>query len=104
MIANGDIHSTQSEKMFVMQRTDAESLECKFRGSQRFPWAKYSRMDQAKCFKGCRPQILLGPFSNTLSHLLLLNKSSQKIHTANTDTRKRRRLFQMEMLPRLSLV
>lgn len=48
MIANGNIHSTESEKMFVMQRTDAESLERKFRGSKRFPWAKYSRMDQAK--------------------------------------------------------
>ena len=104
MIANGNIHSTESEKMFVMQRTDAESLERKFRGSKRFPWAKHSRMDQAKCFKGCLPQILLGPFSHTLSHLILLDKSSQKIHTANRDTRKSRRLFQMEMLPRFSLV
>ena len=30
---------------------------------------KYSRMDQVKFFKGCLPQILLGPFLNTLSHL-----------------------------------
>ena len=38
---------------------------------------KYSRMDQIKFvegtlykfFKGCLPQILLGPFLNTLSHI-----------------------------------
>ena len=29
----------------------------------------YSRMDQVKFFKSCLPQILLGPFLNTLSHL-----------------------------------
>ena len=26
-----------------------------------------------KFFKGCLPQILLGPFSNTLAHFVLLN-------------------------------
>ena len=26
-------------------------------------------MDQVKFFKGCPPQILLGPFLNTLSHI-----------------------------------
>ena len=26
-------------------------------------------MDQVKFFKGCLPQILLGPFLNTLSHM-----------------------------------
>ena len=31
---------------------------------------KYSRMDQVKFFKGCFPQILLGPFLNTLSHFM----------------------------------
>ena len=30
--------------------------------------SRYSRMDQVK-FKGCLPQILLGPFLNTLTHL-----------------------------------
>ena len=30
---------------------------------------KPSRMDQVKFFKGCLPQILLGPFLNTLSHM-----------------------------------
>ena len=30
---------------------------------------KYSRMDQAKFFKGCLPQILLDPFLNTLTHV-----------------------------------
>ena len=31
--------------------------------------SKHSRMDQIKVFKGFLPQILLGPFLNTLSHL-----------------------------------
>ena len=30
---------------------------------------KYSRMDQVKFFKGSLPQILLGPFLTTLSHI-----------------------------------
>ena len=30
---------------------------------------KYSRMDQVKFFKGCFPQILLGRFLNTVSHI-----------------------------------
>ena len=30
---------------------------------------KYSRMEQVKISKGCRPQILLDPFLNTLSHM-----------------------------------
>ena len=30
--------------------------------------SRYSRMDQVKFFKGCLPQILLGPFLNTLTH------------------------------------
>ena len=30
---------------------------------------KYSRMDQGKFFKGSLPQLWLGPFLNTLSHL-----------------------------------
>ena len=33
--------------------------------------AKYSRMKQVKFFKGCLPQILLGLFLNTLSHILM---------------------------------
>ena len=40
---------------------------------------KYSRMDQErilkKVFKGCFPQILLGPFMNTLSQMYLLEVS-----------------------------
>ena len=31
--------------------------------------AKYLRMDQVKFFRGCLPQILFGPFLNTLSLL-----------------------------------
>ena len=38
--------------------------------SERVFGTKYSRMDQVKFFKGCLPQVLLGPFLNTLSHLL----------------------------------
>ena len=30
---------------------------------------KYSRMDRVKFFKGCIPQILLGPFLDTLPYL-----------------------------------
>ena len=32
---------------------------------------KYSRMDQVKLFKGYLPQILFGPFLNTLSHIIV---------------------------------
>ena len=32
---------------------------------------KYSRVDQVKLFKGCLPQILLGPLLNTLYHMLV---------------------------------
>ena len=32
---------------------------------------KYSRIDQVNFFKGCLAQILLGPFLNTLFHMLL---------------------------------
>ena len=32
---------------------------------------KYSRMEQVKFFKDCLPHILLGPFLNTLSHLIV---------------------------------
>ena len=31
--------------------------------------AKHSRMDQVRFFKGCLPQIFLGPFLNTLSQM-----------------------------------
>ena len=36
--------------------------------------SRYSRMDQVQFFKGCLPQILLGPFLNTLTHLRERNK------------------------------
>ena len=36
---------------------------------------KYSRMDQVKFFKGCLPQILLGPFLNALSHVSIAASS-----------------------------
>ena len=31
--------------------------------------SRYLRMDQVTFFKGCLPQILLGPFLNTLAHM-----------------------------------
>ena len=40
---------------------------------------KYSRMDQVKFFKGCLPQILLGPFLNIFSHMF---------HTDSADNKK----------------
>ena len=37
--------------------------------------SRYSRMDQVKFFKGCLPQILLGPFLNTLTHYIASDPS-----------------------------
>ena len=37
----------------------------------------YLRMDQIKYFKGCLPQILLAPFFNTLSHVIITYLSSR---------------------------
>ena len=35
-------------------------------------WVKWQVNDQVKIFKGCFPQILLGPFLNTLTHMIFL--------------------------------
>ena len=40
-------------------------------GRQPFDMACLSRPHYFKFFKGCLPQILLGPFLNTFSHILL---------------------------------
>ena len=74
MIANGDTYLTKSEKMFEMRRTDTESLECKFRVNEQ--------------------------------RLLVTSKQihHKKLHTTNTDNSKSRRLFQIEILQRYSLV
>ena len=37
-------------------------------------------MDQVKFFKGCLPQILLGPFLNTLSHFGIVIPINIKVH------------------------
>ena len=42
------------------------------RGKSFINGTKYSRMDQVKSFKGCLPQILLGPFLNTLTQICAL--------------------------------
>ena len=51
---------------------------------------KYSKMDQVKVFKGRLPQILLGPFLNTLSYLKVINGTkiysmSQSCHSGNPE-------------------
>ena len=46
---------------------------------------KYSKMDQVKFFKRCLPQILLGPFSNTLTRLYWF----EKLSSSNGPTLKR---------------
>ena len=46
-------------------------LSCNFFHATQNIRAKYSRMDEVKFFKGCLPQLLLGPFLNTLSHIPL---------------------------------
>ena len=40
--------------------------------------SSYSRLYQVKFFKGRLPQILLGPFLNTLTHMLLIIKVNNK--------------------------
>ena len=42
--------------------------------------SRYSRMAQVQFFKGCLPQILLGPFLNTLTHLCVSQLSSKRGH------------------------
>ena len=40
-------------------------------------------MDQAKCFKGCLPQNLLGPFLNTLANIILATQKNCINHHMN---------------------
>ena len=51
--------------------------------------AKYSRMNQVKFFKGCLPQILLGPFLNTLSCHRKLNKCEKSIYNKEICQKKK---------------
>ena len=51
-------------------------LKCPFKEqavtlTQTIYGTKYSKMNQVKSFKGCLPQIPLGPFLNTLTHMFL---------------------------------
>ena len=39
---------------------------------------KYSRKEQIKLFKGCLPQVLLRPFLNILSQMLLHEQNNLK--------------------------
>ena len=51
---------------------------------------KYSRMDQVKIFNSCLPQILLGPFLNTLSHIYIRTTMFMfQLHFFNTTTMER---------------
>ena len=43
--------------------------------------SRYSKMDQTKFFKSCLPQILLGPFLNTLIHLYLIRPNMEFFET-----------------------
>ena len=60
-------------------RTTKYVKKCKqnrkfFQGQKSFRFgSKYSRIDQVKFFKGCLLQILVGPFLNTLTHLIQLH-------------------------------
>ena len=51
-----------------------------------------SRPYSFKYFKGCLPQILLGPFLNTLSHIVPLHKIvNYETHGKYTDKKKRQK-------------
>ena len=43
--------------------------------------AQYSRIDHVKFFKGCLPQIFLGPFLNTLSRIIFMAVFLKKVLT-----------------------
>ena len=67
--------------------------------------AKYSRMDRVKFFKDCLPEILLGPFLNTLPHLfgnktpsiILLSCLSRSSH--RRCSKKFRKIYSKTPLP-----
>ena len=44
---------------------------------------KYSRMDQKQFFKDCLPQILLGPFLSTSSHMHVSTTEFHKTKSKN---------------------
>ena len=52
---------------------DISQVEFKIFLYERIYGATYSRIDQVKLFKGCLPQILVGPFLNTLPYGTLLS-------------------------------
>ena len=56
------VHRIVKKKIIIKNKSCERDLNASY-------GAKYSRMDQVKSFKGCLPQILLGPFLNTLSHM-----------------------------------
>ena len=74
-----DVHEKERKDRYV--KLPSITFSPKVDGSNsiwRVSWAsygtKYSRMDQV-IFKGCIPQILLGPFLNTLSHVVDLYRA-----------------------------
>ena len=50
----------------------------KFLGASVLNGTKYSRIDEVKFFKGCLPQILLGPFLNTWTQMRQNSYSKQQ--------------------------
>ena len=63
-----------------MQRHKSENGIYIINLSNGFPayWTKYSRMAQVTFFKGYLPQILLGPFVETLSHIESVPSSAKQ--------------------------
>ena len=55
-----------------LSHSDVENWDKERNCSAREHLTRYSRTDQVKFFKGCLPQILLGPWLHTLSHLAVL--------------------------------
>ena len=61
-----------------------------------FKWNKVFKIGSNKIFKGCLPQILLGPFLNTFSQILneefdipymsTTNKKNKVFHTRSINT------------------
>ena len=61
-------HSPLKTMLLLSDALDMHMLGFQF-GQYLLYRSRYLRMDRVKSFKGCRPQILLGPFLTTLTHM-----------------------------------
>ena len=66
-------HYQRTVTLLFQKVTKCFQLSCKV--LRKLFGTRYSRMDQPKFFKGCFPQILLGPFLNTLFHLSIFSEN-----------------------------